>query len=143
MAVPPRPTDHLHHPRGAHPDRGSGPSGDGKDGGLPAHDRHARPSPVSLRPLARALVALAIEHESRITVHREEVTALDPDRITVSFNGSAVCVDGVGTPGAREVDLSPTDIEVAVDLGVGAAQAAIRTTDLSHAYVEENSAYSS
>jgi glutamate N-acetyltransferase / amino-acid N-acetyltransferase len=68
---------------------------------------------------------------------------LDPDRITVSFNGSAVCVDGVGRPGAREVDLSATDIEVAVDLGVGAAQAAIRTTDLSHAYVEENSAYSS
>ena len=68
---------------------------------------------------------------------------LNPDRITVSFNGSAVCVDGVGTPGAREVDLSPIDIEVAVDLGVGAAQAAIRTTDLSHAYVEENSAYSS
>lgn len=68
---------------------------------------------------------------------------LDPDRITVSFNGSAVCVDGVGTPGAREVDLSATDIDVAVDLGVGSAHAAIRTTDLSHAYVEENSAYSS
>ena len=37
---------------------------------------------------------------------------LDPDRITVSFNGSAVCIDGVGAPGAREVDLSATDIEV-------------------------------
>jgi glutamate N-acetyltransferase / amino-acid N-acetyltransferase len=68
---------------------------------------------------------------------------LDPDRITVSFNGSAVCIDGVGAPGAREVDLSATDIEVAVDLGVGSAHATIRTTDLSHAYVEENSAYSS
>jgi glutamate N-acetyltransferase/amino-acid N-acetyltransferase len=68
---------------------------------------------------------------------------LNPDRISVSFNGSAVCIDGVGTPGAREVDLSTTDIEVAVDLGVGTADAAIRTTDLSHAYVEENSAYSS
>jgi glutamate N-acetyltransferase/amino-acid N-acetyltransferase len=68
---------------------------------------------------------------------------LDPDRITVSFNGSAVCIDGVGAPGAREVDLSATDIEVAVDLGVGSAHAKIRTTDLSHAYVEENSAYSS
>jgi glutamate N-acetyltransferase / amino-acid N-acetyltransferase len=68
---------------------------------------------------------------------------LDPDRITVSFNGSAVFVDGAGAPGAREVDLSGTDIEVNVDLGVGAAQAAIRTTDLSHGYVEENSAYSS
>jgi glutamate N-acetyltransferase / amino-acid N-acetyltransferase len=68
---------------------------------------------------------------------------LDPDRITVSFNGSAVCIDGVGAPGAREVDLSATDIDVLVDLGVGTAQAAIKTTDLSHAYVEENSAYSS
>ena len=68
---------------------------------------------------------------------------LDPDRITVSFNGSPVCVDGVGAPGARDVDLSGTDITVHVDLGVGAGEATIRTTDLSHAYVEENSAYSS
>jgi len=68
---------------------------------------------------------------------------LDPDRITVSFNGSAVCIDGVGAPGAREVNLSEADIDITVDLRVGDGQAAIRTTDLSHAYVEENSAYSS
>jgi glutamate N-acetyltransferase / amino-acid N-acetyltransferase len=68
---------------------------------------------------------------------------LDPDRITLSFNGSAVCIDGVGAPGAREVDLSAADIDITVDLRVGDGQAAIRTTDLSHAYVEENSAYSS
>jgi glutamate N-acetyltransferase / amino-acid N-acetyltransferase len=68
---------------------------------------------------------------------------LEPDRITVSFNGSAVCIDGVGAPGAREVDLSGAEIDVTVDLGVGDASAAIRTTDLSHGYVEENSAYSS
>jgi glutamate N-acetyltransferase/amino-acid N-acetyltransferase len=69
--------------------------------------------------------------------------ALDPDRISVSFNGSAVCVDGVGAPGARDVDLSGEDIDVTIDLGVGTGRAWIRTTDLSHAYVEENSAYSS
>ena len=68
---------------------------------------------------------------------------LEPDRITVLFNGSAVCVDGVGAPGAREVDLLGADIDVTVDLGVGDASASIRTTDLSHGYVEENSAYSS
>ncbi len=68
---------------------------------------------------------------------------LDPDRIRVSFNGFAVCVDGVGAPGAREVDLSGADIDITVDLRVGAGRAAVRTTDLSHAYVEENSAYSS
>ena len=68
---------------------------------------------------------------------------LEPERISVSFNGSPVCIDGVGAPGAREVDLSDVDINVTIDLGVGSERAAIRTTDLSHGYVEENSAYSS
>jgi glutamate N-acetyltransferase/amino-acid N-acetyltransferase len=68
---------------------------------------------------------------------------LDPARISVSFNGSPVCIDGAGVPGARDVDLSGAEIAVTVDLGVGGAQASVRTTDLSHAYVEENSAYSS
>ncbi|WP_378739764.1 bifunctional glutamate N-acetyltransferase/amino-acid acetyltransferase ArgJ [Nocardia brasiliensis] len=68
---------------------------------------------------------------------------LDPNRISVSFNGNPVCIDGVGAPGARDVDLSGADIEVLIDLNVGDAAATIRTTDLSHGYVEENSAYSS
>jgi glutamate N-acetyltransferase / amino-acid N-acetyltransferase len=68
---------------------------------------------------------------------------LEPDRIMVSFNGSAVCVDGAGAPGAREVNLSGADIDITVDLRIGEGRAAIRTTDLSHGYVEENSAYSS
>ncbi|MCM6778347.1 bifunctional glutamate N-acetyltransferase/amino-acid acetyltransferase ArgJ [Nocardia sp. CDC159] len=68
---------------------------------------------------------------------------LDPDRISVSFNGSPVCVNGMGAPGAREVDLSGADIHVVIDLGLGEGSATIRTTDLSHGYVEENSAYSS
>ena len=68
---------------------------------------------------------------------------LDPERITVSFNGFPVCIDSVGAPGARDVDLSGEEITVTVDLGVGTSSADIRTTDLSHAYVEENSAYSS
>jgi glutamate N-acetyltransferase/amino-acid N-acetyltransferase len=68
---------------------------------------------------------------------------LEPDRITVSFNGSPVCIDGVGASGARQVDLSGADISVLVDLKIGDCHAAIRTTDLSHGYVEENSAYSS
>ncbi len=68
---------------------------------------------------------------------------LDPARISVSFNGSPVCVDGAGAPGARDVDLSGPDIAVVVDLRLGDGEATIRTTDLSHAYVEENSAYSS
>ncbi|MFE3546238.1 bifunctional glutamate N-acetyltransferase/amino-acid acetyltransferase ArgJ [Nocardia sp. NPDC059177] len=68
---------------------------------------------------------------------------LDPNRIAVSFNGNPVCVDSVGAPGAREVDLSGEDIDVLIELHVGDGTAMVRTTDLSHAYVEENSAYSS
>ncbi len=69
--------------------------------------------------------------------------ALKPDRISVSFNGLPVCSDGAGVSGARDVDLSGPDVSVTVDLGIGDGHAVIRTTDLSHAYVEENSAYSS
>jgi glutamate N-acetyltransferase/amino-acid N-acetyltransferase len=68
---------------------------------------------------------------------------IEAQRITVSFNGFPVCVDGAGAPGARDVDLAGADIDVTVDLKIGDGQATIRTTDLSHAYVEENSAYSS
>ncbi|CAM3106523.1 bifunctional glutamate N-acetyltransferase/amino-acid acetyltransferase ArgJ [Skermania piniformis] len=68
---------------------------------------------------------------------------LEPDRITVSFDDVPVFADGAGVPGAREVDLSGPDIALRIDLGVGDGAATIRTTDLSHGYVEENSAYSS
>ena len=68
---------------------------------------------------------------------------LDPARISVSFNGFQVFIDGAGAPGARDVDLSGPDVEVTINLNLGDGEATIRTTDLSHAYVEENSAYSS
>ncbi|WP_066526802.1 bifunctional glutamate N-acetyltransferase/amino-acid acetyltransferase ArgJ [Corynebacterium bouchesdurhonense] len=68
---------------------------------------------------------------------------MDPDNISVSFNGHPVCVASAGAPGARDVDLSGADIDVEVDLGTGGpGQATVRTTDLSHSYVEINSAYS-
>ncbi|AEG83733.1 bifunctional glutamate N-acetyltransferase/amino-acid acetyltransferase ArgJ [Corynebacterium ulcerans] len=69
---------------------------------------------------------------------------MDPDNISVYFNDQPVCLASTGTPHAREVDLSGTDIDVRVDLGTAhTGTAFIRTTDLSHSYVEINSAYSS
>ena len=68
---------------------------------------------------------------------------MDPERIRVHFNGQPVCVDSTGAPGARDVDLSGADVEVLIDLGAGGeGTATVRTTDLSHDYVEINSAYS-
>lgn len=69
---------------------------------------------------------------------------MDAENISVTFNGQTVCERSTGAPGAREVDLSGADIDVVVDLGTGGSgRATVRTTDLSHAYVEINSAYTS
>lgn len=68
---------------------------------------------------------------------------MDPEHISVYFNDQAVCLDSCGAPGARDVDLSGADIEVRIDLGTGGpGRATAKTTDLSHAYVEINSEYS-
>ena len=67
---------------------------------------------------------------------------MDPENISVSFNGHAVCERSCGTPDSREVDLGGSNIDVVIDLGTGGpGKATVRTTDLSHAYVEINSAY--
>jgi len=68
---------------------------------------------------------------------------MDPDRLEIVLNGVAVCRDGQAHGDRMAADLSGRDILVEIGLGAGDASGAIRTTDLSHAYVEENSAYSS
>lgn len=64
----------------------------------------------------------------------------DPDKLDIAFNGVWLCRDSVGVPGAT-VDLSGRMVDVTVDLKSGPAEATILTTDLTHAYVTENSAY--
>jgi glutamate N-acetyltransferase / amino-acid N-acetyltransferase len=68
--------------------------------------------------------------------------ALDPDRLDVTINGVLLCRGGVAAGDRTAVDLSGPDVLVEVALGLGAGAAEILTTDLSHGYVEENSAYS-
>ena len=70
---------------------------------------------------------------------------LDPGSdLGVASTAIPVCIDGVGAPGAREVDLSRHRHRPRHRPRASATQpSTIRTTDLSHAYVEENSAYSS
>lgn len=68
---------------------------------------------------------------------------VDPDRIDVTVNGVLLCRDGHAAADRSTADLSGRDIAVHLQLKVGAGEATVLTTDLSHAYVEENSAYSS
>lgn len=67
----------------------------------------------------------------------------DPDEMDISINSVMVCRSGqVGEP-RHLVDLSGRQVQVLVDLRAGTRQATIWTTDLTHAYVAENSEYSS
>ena len=67
----------------------------------------------------------------------------EPDRIDVAVNGVWVCKGGAAAEDRSKVDLSGRDVTVQVHLHEGEMSATIWTTDLSHAYVHENSAYSS
>ena len=68
--------------------------------------------------------------------------AYDPDQLNVAINGVWVCRDGCAAADRSGVDLSGRDVTITVDLRSGPHAATIRTTDLTVAYVHENSAYS-
>ena len=65
------------------------------------------------------------------------------DSLDIRINGVLLCKGGAMAADRSTADLSGREIAVEVDLHLGAGQATVLTTDLSHAYVEENSAYSS
>jgi glutamate N-acetyltransferase / amino-acid N-acetyltransferase len=67
----------------------------------------------------------------------------DPYAVDVSMNGVMVCRSGEPGESRDLVDLTPRRVDVRIDLKAGAATATIRTNDLTHDYVHENSAYSS
>jgi glutamate N-acetyltransferase/amino-acid N-acetyltransferase len=65
-----------------------------------------------------------------------------PDRLNVAINGVWVCRHGAPGDERAKVDLTPKDVTITVDLSAGPHSAIILTTDLTTAYVHENSAYS-
>ncbi|HEY6594171.1 MAG TPA: bifunctional glutamate N-acetyltransferase/amino-acid acetyltransferase ArgJ [Asanoa sp.] len=64
------------------------------------------------------------------------------DDVDVSVNGVWVCRGGAAADDRSKVDLAGRDVTIGIDLHTGTAAATIWTNDLSHAYVHENSAYS-
>lgn len=67
----------------------------------------------------------------------------DPYDVDVSMNGVRVCTAGGPDRPREEVDLTPRETHIEIDLKVGDATATILTNDLTHDYVHENSAYAS
>jgi len=68
--------------------------------------------------------------------------AFDPDQLAVEMNGVQICRNGAAGDSRDLVDLTGRKIHIVVNLNAGESTATIWTNDLSHAYVEENSAYS-
>ncbi|GAB2467716.1 bifunctional glutamate N-acetyltransferase/amino-acid acetyltransferase [Jatrophihabitans fulvus] len=68
--------------------------------------------------------------------------AFEPDRVDVAINGVQICRGGAAGDPREIVDLSPRAVRIEVDLHAGDAGTVVWTNDLTHDYVEENSAYS-
>ena len=67
----------------------------------------------------------------------------DPYNIDVSINGVSVSRNGQPDQSRDLVDMSPRKVDILISLNAGSAEATVYTNDLSHAYVTENSEYSS
>jgi glutamate N-acetyltransferase / amino-acid N-acetyltransferase len=69
--------------------------------------------------------------------------AFDPADLDVAMNGVWVCRSSTPDEDPALVDMGPREVTVTIDLKAGDARATVWTNDLTHAYVHENSAYSS
>ena len=67
----------------------------------------------------------------------------DPYNIDVAINGVLISSDGQPAGDRGLIDLTPRKVEININLNVGVDFATVVTNDLTHEYVEENSAYSS
>ncbi|WP_439939654.1 bifunctional glutamate N-acetyltransferase/amino-acid acetyltransferase ArgJ [Nocardia sp. N13] len=67
----------------------------------------------------------------------------DPADLDVAMNGVWVCRRSTPAADPATVDLTGREVSVTIDLKSGDARATVWTNDLTHAYVHENSAYSS
>ena len=81
---------------------------------------------------------------SQVGTVPEEVAPFDPLELDVSVNGVMVCRAGGAHESPEKVDLAASrDVDITIDLHAGDAEITLWTNDLTHAYVHENSAYSS
>ena len=67
----------------------------------------------------------------------------DPYNIDVAINGVLISSNGQPAGDRDLIDLTPRKVEININLNVGVDFATVVTNDLTHEYVQENSAYSS
>lgn len=72
-----------------------------------------------------------------------EVAPYDPSAVTVDVNGVRICENGGAGRDRSEVDMTPREVHIDVDLNAGDAEATVWTDDLTHEYVHINADYES
>lgn len=66
---------------------------------------------------------------------------LDPDRVTIAYGEVVVCRNGIAAahdPAALAAVMAAREVTITCDLHLGDGTATVLTTDLSHAYIDEN-----
>jgi len=66
---------------------------------------------------------------------------IDPEQVDISYNGVTVCRDGIACAhdeAALATHMAGREIEILCDLRLAHGEAIVLTTDLSHAYIDEN-----
>jgi glutamate N-acetyltransferase/amino-acid N-acetyltransferase len=66
---------------------------------------------------------------------------MDPLAIDVTLNGVQVCMNSAPDADKSTVNFAHRLVQIVIDLKIGSHSATIKTNDLSHDYVHENSAY--
>jgi glutamate N-acetyltransferase/amino-acid N-acetyltransferase len=66
---------------------------------------------------------------------------MDPLAVDVTLNGVQVCTNSAPDADKSTVNFAPRLVQIVIDLKIGSHSATIKTNDLSHDYVHENSAY--
>lgn len=72
-----------------------------------------------------------------------EVAPYDSNKVTVDVNGVRICENGGAGHDRSEVDMTPREVHIDIDLHAGNAEATVWTDDLTHEYVHINADYES
>lgn len=72
-----------------------------------------------------------------------DVAPYDAAKVTVDVNGVRICENGGAGRDRSEVDMTPREVHIDIDLNAGDAEATVWTDDLTHEYVHINADYES
>lgn len=72
-----------------------------------------------------------------------EDAPFDAEKVTVDVNGVRICENGGAGRDRSEVDMTPREVHIDIDLNEGDAEASVWTDDLTHEYVHINADYKS